>query len=85
MPIKQIMPRKRKHIDDSTYSGRFAIRLRELRDKQGLTTRELSEKSGVPKQTIEGWESGRSSPVIDHFPALAKILKTTPRKLLPKG
>ena len=76
--------RQRKEIDGSTYAGRFAIRLRQLRDKAGLTTRELSEKTGVPKQTIEGWESGRSSPVIDHFPALAEGLGIKPRTLLPE-
>ena len=81
---KRNMGRKRKQIDTSTYSGRFAARLRELRDKQGLTTREISEKTGIPSGTLECWESGRRSPVNEHFLALAKVLKTTPRNLLPK-
>ena len=78
------MGRKRKAVDTSTYSGRFAVRLRELRDKQGLTTRELSEKTGIPKSTIESWDSGTNIPHLDKFPAIAKALKTTPKNLLPK-
>ena len=52
------MARPRREIDTSTYSGRFAARLRALRDKKGLTTRELAEQSGIPKGTLEAWECG---------------------------
>ena len=81
---RRMSPRPRKEVDTSTYSGRFAVRLRELRDKQGLSVSQLAEKSGVPKTTIETWEVTKSIPTIEHFPALAKALKTTPRNLLPK-
>ena len=77
------MGRKRKAVDTSTYSGRFAARLRELRDKQGLTTREISEKTGIPKSTIEDWDVGRKSPSIEKLPILAESLGVTVRTLMP--
>jgi len=78
-------PRPRKEIDTSTYSGRFAARLRELRDKAGLTTRELAEKTGIPESTLKAWElENRQPTVIERLPELAEVLGTTPRNLLPK-
>jgi len=82
---EKAVPRKRKEIDDSTYSGRFAVRLRELRDNAGLSTRELSEKSGIPKSTIEGWECGKRSAVNEEFPALAEALGVKTRVLFPEN
>jgi len=85
MPIASRMsPRPRKEVDTSTYSGRFAERLRQLRDKAGLTTRELSEQTGIPLSTIQSWDGGQKSPSIDNFPALAEALGVTVRNLIPK-
>ena len=81
---KKTMPRKRKEIDVSTYSGRFAARLRMLRDKAGMTTKELSEKSGIPAGTLECWESGNRSPVNEEFPALAEALGVKTQALFPE-
>ena len=77
-------PRPRHTVDTSTYSGRFAERLRQLRDNAELTTRELAEKTGIPLSTIQSWDGGRKSPSIDNFPALAKALGVTVRNLMPK-
>jgi transcriptional regulator with XRE-family HTH domain len=77
-------PRPRKVVDTNMYSGRFAVRLRQLRDKAGLTTRELSEQTGIPLSPIQSWDGGRKSPTIDNFPILAKALGVTVRTLLPK-
>jgi len=76
--------RPRKEVDTSTYSGRFAERLRALRDKQGLTTRELAELSGIPHSTIKSWDGGMKAPHIDKFPVIAEALGISVEDLLPK-
>jgi len=84
MPIKQRMARPRKEIDTSTYSGRFAARLRALRDKKGLTVPELSELSGIPRSTLQHWECGARNAIHEEFPALAKSLGVSIAELFPK-
>jgi len=75
--------RHRKEIDTSTYTGRFAERLRMLREKAGLSVDELAEKSGIPKNTLYEWESDNRTPGIDRFPQIAETLGVTVRALLP--
>ena len=70
-PITPPMTPARKQPDTSTYAGRFAVRLREMRKEAGLTVEELSEKSGIPPTTIYGWESGNHSPILNQLPNLA--------------
>lgn len=36
--------------------------MRQARIEQGLTQRELGQKSGIPYQTIKGYEQGRNIP-----------------------
>ena len=76
--------RPRKTIDTSTYTGRFAARLKELREKKKLTVEELAEKSGIPRKTLYNWESGISSAVNEDLPKLAESLGMNPRNLIPK-
>ncbi len=75
--------------DHSTYSGRFAARLRELREKTGMTGQEMARKLidgglEITERTYYKWETGYSQPSLDTFPILAKALSTSPRNLLPK-
>jgi len=37
-------------------------KIRELRDKTGLSRKKFSEKYGIPVRTLEEWESGRRTP-----------------------
>ena len=76
--------RPSKAVNLDSYSGRFAARLRELRLKRKLTVEELSEKSGIPVQTLYCWESATRTPAIDRFPELAKALKVKIRFLMPE-
>jgi transcriptional regulator with XRE-family HTH domain len=76
--------RKRKEVDTSTYSGRFAIRLRALRDKTGMSADEFAEKHGFARTTYYGWEIGTSVPPLDSFPKLAEALGVSVRTLMPK-
>ncbi len=81
--------RQRKEPDTSTYSGRLAARIRELRDRAGLSVEdavELMEVAGFPVKARSWyyWESGSNSPPVDAIPAIACTLKLkTVRALLP--
>ena len=84
MPKYYYMP-ARIEIDTSTYSGRFAVRLRELREKAGLSVQEVSMTIGVPERTLYGWEAAYSEPRYDILPVLAALYGVkSPRTLLPE-
>jgi transcriptional regulator with XRE-family HTH domain len=76
--------------DESTYSGRFAARLRMLREKAGLTVEEMvaaMAENGyeIAARSLYHWEQGGSSPPINALPAIAIVLKVkSPRYLLPQ-
>ena len=74
--------------DQSTYSGRFAARLRMLREKAGLSVEDVvaaMTQAGYPisVQTFYGWENCRRQANWDAIPALAKTLKVKPQELIP--
>ena len=78
-------PRPRKEVTPDSYSARFALRLKELREKAGLTVDQLAERSGIPATTLYKWESDTRTPAIDRFPELASALRVKPRSLLPES
>ena len=84
-PIKPVMsPRARKEVDVSTYGGRFAVRLKTLREKKKMTVEQLAEASGVPRTTLYNWESGTYKAVIDDpLVAVAEAIGVTVRTLMP--
>ena len=85
MTINEFMSPARKEPDTSTYSGRFAVRLRSLREKAGLTHGDVAQKLGVTVWTIYSWEQGRHFPQPDQFPILKEILGLkTIHSLFPK-
>jgi transcriptional regulator with XRE-family HTH domain len=74
----------RKQPDTTTYAGRFAVRLKTLREKAGLTPLEVSESLGLNSVVVYHWESARNLPKIANFPELAKLYKVKKAKdLLP--
>lgn len=79
-----------KQPDQSTYSGRFAARLRALREKAGLSVEGLGAKLGesgysATSKTIYNWESGLREPPLDALPNLATCLGLkTVRAILPE-
>jgi transcriptional regulator with XRE-family HTH domain len=82
---KQNMSPARKEPDTSTYSGRFAVRLRSLREKAGLTHEEVATAMSVTLNTIYHWEQGKHFPKPDQLPQLMEILKLkTVWALFPK-
>ena len=68
----------RKEPDTSKYSGRCAKRLRQLRERAGLTVEQLAEMLGVSYRTVYHWESGRSDVKLDYLPTLAEIFGLKP-------
>ncbi len=68
---------------DTAIQNKFAKRLRELREKGGLTQERLAELSGVDYKHIQLLES-KNPPAakIDTIAKLAKAFKTTPSQLL---
>lgn len=80
-----MMTPARKEPDQTTYSGRFAVRLRSLREKAKLSPEQVSEALSVSLAAIYHWESGRSRPDVEYYPILAKLYKiSSPRTLLPE-
>ena len=85
MPIKPRMsPRQRKEVSPDTYSGRFAIRLRALRDKTGMSADEFAEKHGFARATFYNWESGIRTPTLEMLPKIAEAFGIPVRTLIPK-
>ena len=84
MPIltKAMSPRLRKEIDTSTYTGRFAARLKALREKAGMSVEEVAEKTGIPFQTLYRWESGDRCPVNEQILQVANALNIKVSRLI---
>ncbi len=76
--------RPRKEIDTTTYEGRFAARLKMLREKKKMTVEELAEKTGIPRSTLFAWESMGRSPINEDLAKLAEGLGTSVRNLMPE-
>ena len=63
--------------------------MREARIEQGLTQRELGRRSGIPYQTIKGYEQDRNNPTAGRLRSLAEVLGLdvenypTPRQRTP--
>ncbi|WP_312309207.1 helix-turn-helix domain-containing protein [Stenotrophomonas indicatrix] len=52
----------------------FPSRLRESRDRRGLTQSELGKEAGLPSTTISHFESGSRKPSFDNLRRLTKVL-----------
>jgi transcriptional regulator with XRE-family HTH domain len=52
----------------------FGDRLKDLRERAGVTQRELAARAGLGQKTISNWEQGISEPVWSNVLALAKAL-----------
>ena len=78
------MARPRKAVDTSTYTGRFAVRLKSLREKAGLTQEEAAEHIGVTATAIYHWESGRMIPSLEKFPKISEVFGVKIRTIIPE-
>lgn len=57
-------------------------RLKGLRTSQHRTLEEVGKVAGVEKQTVHGWESGKSKPNLEAIPKLAALFGVTTDALL---
>jgi putative transcriptional regulator len=52
----------------------YKIKLKEVRQKKGLTQQELAKKFDIKQTNISEYESGKQKPSLDTFIEMAKIL-----------
>lgn len=74
------MTRAKREPDLSTYSGRFAARLRELREKAKLSQAEAAERLGVTQIAVSRWETGSVLPRFDFLPTIAIVFNVKKTK-----
>jgi transcriptional regulator with XRE-family HTH domain len=60
----------------------FPARLKELRERAGLTQAELAAAVGTSQGNLSDWESGRREPNLSSLRALAAALKVKPARLI---
>ncbi|MCA9033120.1 MAG: helix-turn-helix transcriptional regulator [Planctomycetaceae bacterium] len=58
-------------------SVEFGNRLREAREKKGLSQAEMAQKSGLQPSAVSHFESGRRAPSFDNLRKLADALSVT--------
>lgn len=51
------------------------MRIRELRERRGLTGTELARMTGVTLPAVIGWENGSKTPTADKLPTIAALLE----------
>ncbi len=57
-------------------------RIKRVRDKRGITQKELADKIGVKAAVISNWETGKNRPNVDLLPAICKALSVSADELL---
>lgn len=73
----------KKEIEHAGVVARFGVRLRELRNSQGMTQAELAREARVTASYVWRLEGGGAAPGIDLVDRLAVALGTTAADLLP--
>lgn len=58
------------------------MKLRELRQKKGITLKQLSEISGVSIQQLSRYERGEINPTADPLTRIAKAMNTTVEEIM---
>lgn len=87
LPVKT-MGRRPKEADLTTYRGRFAARLRELRMKKFATQGDFVDALrvqgvDVTVMAVSTWERGDNVPEFELLPKIAAAIGATPRTLMP--
>lgn len=60
----------------------FAEKLKQLREREGLSQEKLSEKLNVSRQVVTKWENGTGTPKIENLKAIADCFHVTLDELL---
>lgn len=69
-------------MSESTSEAVFGARLREARERQGLSQAELADRSGMQPSAIAHFEANRRKPSFENVRRLAKALSVTADYLL---
>ncbi len=56
-----------------------------LMDKNGLSQKEFSEKTGISQSTISDWKRKKTNPSADKILKICEVLHVTPYELLAEG
>ena len=76
--------KEEKDPDNNISMAAIADRIRELRKQKGLTQRDLAERSGVSRRTIQAIEAGDTHPRIGALTSILEALdhtiEITPKK-----
>ncbi len=75
--------RERVPVDVSSYPGKLAVRVRQLREKSGLTVAELADEMGVAVSTVYAWESNARRIPARYYPKLAEFFELTAGRFFP--
>ncbi len=62
----------------------YHLRLRELRERRGLSQRQVAEQLKVTPGAVARWELGDNKPTMDNLLALAALLDCTTDALLSR-
>lgn len=60
----------------------IGTRLRKLRDRQRVSTREIADRIGVSQSTYVGWENDKSSPTVRVYMRIAEAFEMDPVQLM---
>jgi ribosome-binding protein aMBF1 (putative translation factor) len=77
--------RKKREPDLTTYSGRVASRLRELREAKGWPVEKLAEKLGIKVRALYAYESGTRTLDPDLYPDVADAFRMKLHDFLPRA
>ena len=69
------MARPRGEVDTSSYIGRFAVRLKTLREKAKLTVEDAAYSLGVTLKTVYTWEDGSRVLPPQKFQEVARLYR----------
>ena len=56
--------------------------LSEIMKEKNITSRQLAEKTGIPKRTIDGYRRMKSEPSLSNGLKIAEVLGVDPRELI---
>ncbi len=84
------MGRPAKPVDTTDFAGRFAARLRMLREDTGMSGTQMAEAVtalgfNCAERTYYSWERGRGFPPPNALPVIANILGVTIRTVFPQS
>ena len=77
------MTREPNPINETTFSGRIAAKIRKRRLRLGLSVQEAAKKSGIPVTTWYNIERGQIE--IDRLPEIALYLECYVKSLIPSA